>query len=161
VLRPDGRISLFEPLDRLMFPEPVDRLWGYDVGSVADLATKVKARFIAGDRSFHKAIRGFDDRDLVRFAQAAGFERVHAECHITIEPGSLMDPVNFDALLDSAPNPNAPTTREAIAAALTKPEQKRFLSELERSFIEGTPMRKMAGAYLVGERPIGAEARNG
>ena len=31
VLRPGGRISLFEPINRLMFPEPPDRFWGYDV----------------------------------------------------------------------------------------------------------------------------------
>jgi ubiquinone/menaquinone biosynthesis C-methylase UbiE len=159
VLRPEGRISLFEPINRLMFPEPDDRFWGYEVASVADLASKVKAQFVAGDTAFQKAIRGFDDRDLVRFARAAGFERVHAECHITIEPGSLMNPVNFEALLDSAPNPNAPTTREAIAAALTKSQQKRFLAELERAFSEGKSVRKMAGAYLVASGPPASKRR--
>jgi arsenite methyltransferase len=149
VLRSGGRISLFEPINRLMFPEPADRFWGYEVSSVADLAGKVKARFIAPDAAFQKAIRGFDDRDLVRFAQTAGFERVRCECYITVEPGSLMNPVSFQALLDSAPNPNAPTTREAIAAALTEPQQERFLAELKRAYVEGKSIRRMAGAYLV------------
>jgi ubiquinone/menaquinone biosynthesis C-methylase UbiE len=153
VVRAGGRASLFEPLNRLMFPEPKDRFWGYQVASVADLATKVKARFIAGDTAFQKAIRGFDDRDLVRFAQAAGFGRVHAESYITIEPGSLLNPVDFDALLDSAPNPNAPTTREAVAAALTESEQERFLAELERAFARGDAVRRMAGVYLVASDP--------
>jgi arsenite methyltransferase len=153
VLRPEGRISLFEPINRLMFPEPEDRFWGYEVASATDLARKVKAQFTAGDGAFQKAIQGFDDRDLVRFALAAGFERVHAECHITIEPGSLTNAVSFEALLDSAPNPNAPTTREAIAAALTEPQQRRFLAELQRAFARGKPVRKMAGAYLVASGP--------
>lgn len=78
---------------------------------------------------------------------------MHAECYITIEPGSLMNPVSFEALLHGAPNPNAPTTREAIAAALTEPEQKRFLAELKRAFTKGKPVRKMAGAYLVASDP--------
>ena len=160
VLRPGGRISLFEPINRLMFPEPEDRFWGYEVAAVADLARKVKAQFIAGDSAFQRAIRGFDDRDLVRFAQGAGFERVHAECYITIEPGSLMNPVNFEALLDGAPNPNAPTTREAIAAALTEPEQERFLAELKCAFAQGKPVRKMAGAYLVASDPSAATRRS-
>jgi ubiquinone/menaquinone biosynthesis C-methylase UbiE len=153
VLRPKGRISLFEPINRLMFPEPEDRFWGYEVAAVADLATKVKAQFVAGDSAFQRAIRGFDDRDLVRFAQAAGFECVRSECNITIEPGSLMNPVSFEALLDGAPNPNAPTTREAIAAALTEPQQERFLAELKRAFTQGKPVRKMAGVYLVASDP--------
>lgn len=153
VVRPQGRISLFEPINRLMFPEPEDRFWGYDVASVTELARRVKAQFTAGDSAFQKAIQGFDDRDLVQFAQAAGFERVHAECHITIEPGSLMNAVSFEALLDSAPNPNAPTTREAIADALTEPQQRRFLAELQRAFEQGKPVRKMAGTYLVASGP--------
>lgn len=44
-LRGGGRISLFEPINRLMFPEPADRFWGYDIAAVADLADKVKATF--------------------------------------------------------------------------------------------------------------------
>ncbi len=94
---------------------------------------------------------GFDDRDLVELALGAGFQRVHVECHIDIEPGSSMTPVSFDALLGSAPNPNAPTTREAIAAALTEPEQRRFLAELRTAFDEGRATRRMAGAYLAAQ----------
>jgi hypothetical protein len=142
-----------------MFPEPADRFWGYEVAAVADLARKVKAQFVAGDSAFQRAIRGFDDRDLVRFAQAAGFERVHAECNITIEPGSLMNPVSFEALLDGAPNPNAPTTREAIAAALTEPQQERFLAELKQAFAQRKPVRKMAGVYLVASDPPASSRR--
>jgi ubiquinone/menaquinone biosynthesis C-methylase UbiE len=160
ILRPAGRISLFEPINRLMFPEPDDRFWGYQVASVADLATKVKSRFAAGDSALDEAMRGFDDRDLVRFAQQAGFERVHAECYITIEPGSLMNPVDFDALLDSSPNPNAPTTREAIAAALSESEQERFVAELKRAFAQGKPVRRAAGAYLVASDPPRRMARS-
>lgn len=109
VLRAGARLSAFEPINRLMSPEPDERFWGYEIGAVADLSARVKARFAgaAGDRA---AMMGFDDRDLVDLAVAAGFERVHVECVIDVEPGSVMSPVSFDALLDSAPNPNAPTT---------------------------------------------------
>jgi arsenite methyltransferase len=150
VLRPAGRVSLFEPINRLMFPEPDHLFWGYDVSAVAELATKVKTQF-AGDRPDRLAMMGFDDRDLVEFAVGAGFERVHVECHIDIEPGSSLTPVSFDALLGSAPNPNAPTTREAIAAALSRSEQRRFLTELRSAFEEGRASRRMAVAYVVAQ----------
>lgn len=42
VLRPGGRSSLFEPINRLMFPEPDDRFWGYDVTGATDLAPRSK-----------------------------------------------------------------------------------------------------------------------
>jgi arsenite methyltransferase len=151
VLRPDGRLSLFEPINRLMSPEPEGRFWGYDVGAVADLAAKVRRQF-AGESSDRLAMMGFDDRDLLEFAVAAGFERVHVECHLDVEPGSAMAPVSFDALLDSAPNPNAPTTREAITRALTEPEQRRFLQELRSAFEANRATRRMAGAYVVARK---------
>jgi arsenite methyltransferase len=59
VLRPNGRLSLFEPINRLTYPEPDDRFWGYDVAAVADLAVKVKARFTGTTRDHHAA--AFDE----------------------------------------------------------------------------------------------------
>jgi ubiquinone/menaquinone biosynthesis C-methylase UbiE len=148
VLRPGGRISLFEPINRLMFPEPDELFWGYNISAVAELARKVKTQFAADDAD-GLAMMGFDDRDLLELARGAGFQRVHVECHIDLEPGSPLSPVSFDALLDSAPNPNAPTTREAIAAALTESERRRFLTELRSAFEGGRATRRMAVAYVV------------
>jgi ubiquinone/menaquinone biosynthesis C-methylase UbiE len=155
VLRPGGRLSLFEPINQLMFPEPIDRFWGYEIRSVIDLAARVKATFAAlEDSAFHAAMMDFDDRDLSRFAEKAGFERVHVECHIDIEPGAPMRSVSLDALLDSSPNPNAPTVREAIIAALSGSEQQKFLAELERAFAENKPVRRMAVAYLAARKSL-------
>ena len=148
VLRPGGRISLFEPINGLMFPEPDNRFWGYEITRVMDLAARVKTHF-EGEGSDRLAMTGFDDRDLLDFAVDAGFKRVHVECHLDVEPGSFMGPVSFDALLGGAPNPNAPTLREAVTAALTESEQRRFLAELRHAFDEGRATRRMAGAYLV------------
>jgi arsenite methyltransferase len=69
VLRPYGRISLFEPIDRLMFPEPSGRFWGYDLSPVAELVAKVNATFTElEDPVFRYAMMDFDDRDLARLA---------------------------------------------------------------------------------------------
>lgn len=155
VLRPGGRISLFEPINRLMFPEPDDRFWGYDVGSVLELARRVKSVFgWHEDPTTVAAMMGFDDRDLAQLAQAAGFQKVHVECHIDIEPGSMIRSVRMETLLDSAPNPLAPTVREAFAASLTQPEQDRFLEELGRAMAEGRCIRHSAVAYVVAEKAL-------
>jgi arsenite methyltransferase len=149
VLRPAGRISLFEPINRLMFPEPDECLFGYDVTPAADLAIRVKASMAgAVDPSATAAMMDFDDRDLANLAHAAGFERVHVECHLDIEPGSVMRPVSVEALLDGAPNPNAPTLREAMANVLTVPEQQRLTAALEHAFGQGKAVRRSAVAYL-------------
>lgn len=152
VLRPGGRISLFEPINRLMHPEPEDRFWGFRIQAVSDLATKVKRIFVGDDPAHHEVMLGFDDRDLARLAEAAGFETVHVECHIDVGPGSWGQPVSHEALLDIAPNPNAPTLREAMEAALTAAEQRRFLDDFGRAFAENDAVRRMAAAYVLASK---------
>jgi arsenite methyltransferase len=153
VLRTGGTVSLFEPINRLMFPEPADRFWGYDVGVVADLADKVKGAFEALEDPAAATMSDFDDRDLVRLAESAGFDRIHLECHIDVGPGSLMRPVSLDALLDAAPSPLAQTIRESMRAALTEREQRRFLAHLGRAITDDAPVRRSAVAYLTARKP--------
>ena len=153
VLRPGGRISLFEPINRLMFPEPADRFWGYDVGAVSDLAEKVKASYGGLSEPASAAMLDFDDRDLVALAEAAGFGRIHLELHLDVETGTSMRAISIEALLDSAPNPLAPTARESIAAALTPDEQDRFVAGLRRAVEQGDRLRRSAVAYVVASKP--------
>jgi ubiquinone/menaquinone biosynthesis C-methylase UbiE len=152
VLRPGGRLSAFEPINTLMFPEPPDRFWGYDVRAVAELADGVKAAFAELADPAAAVIRDFDDRDLVSFAEEAGFERIHLECHVDVEPGSDLRVVGLDALLDSAPNPLAPSLRDALATALGPSERETFLAHLERAVAEQRPLRRSAVAYLRAEK---------
>jgi len=154
VLRPGGRISLFEPINRLMYPEPEGRFCGCDMSAVAGLATKVNAALteLPDGTDYRGAMMDFDDRDLADHAAAVGFTRIHVECHIDIEPGSEMHATSLDALLDSAPNPNAPTMREAIESALTPAEQERFVAELGRAMNAGTAVSKMAAAYVLAQK---------
>ena len=157
-LRPGGRISLFEPINRLTFPEPRDRFWGYDVTAVSDLSDKVKASFHELQDPAAATMTDFDDRDLLHLAEAAGFEEVHLTCHIDVVPasedeaGSVLRPHSLGAFLDVAPNPLAPTIGEAIGRALTDVERERFLAHLGRAFEEHRAIRRSAVAYLTAHK---------
>ncbi len=153
VLRPGGRISIFEPINRLMYPEAPDRFWGYDVSAVSELADRVKRSYREISDPAAATMLDFDDRDLVRLAEAAGFARIHLECHIDVEVHAAMHAISIEALLDSAPNPLAPTARESIAAALTPAEQETFVGHLERAVEAGDRLRRSAVAYLVASKP--------
>jgi len=153
VLRPRGRLSAFEPINTLMFPEPLDRFWGYDVGAVSELADKVKVAYAELADPAAAVMRDFDDRDLAWLAEDAGFERIHLECHIDVEPSSQLRVVSLDALLDSAPNPLVPSLRDAIATVLSPPQRAAFLAHLERAIVEQRPLRRSAVAYLVAHKP--------
>jgi arsenite methyltransferase len=148
VLRPGGRISLFEPINRLTFPEPPGRFWGYDVAAVAELAGKVRAAFEYLHDPASVTMTDFDAADLVRLAEEAGFERVHCECHIDVQPGHPPQAADLETLLDTSPNPLAPTIREAIAEALSEPERERFVAHLRRAHDERRQVMRLAVAYL-------------
>jgi arsenite methyltransferase len=152
VLRPGGRLSIFEPINLLTFPEPLDRFWGYDVTAVAELAGKVRAAFQELHDPAGASMTDFDAGDLVRLAEDARFARIHCECIISVEPGSATDVTNLDAVLDSAPNPLAPTVREAIERALTEPERERFVAHLRRVHESGEQVGRLAVAYLVADK---------
>ena len=153
VLRPGGRISLFEPINRLTYPEASDRFWGYDVGAVSELADKVKRSYREISDPAAATMLDFDDRDLVGLAEAAGFSRIHLECHIDVEAHAEVRAISIEALLDSAPNPLAPTARESIAVALTPAEQDEFVAHLRRAVEAGDRLRRSAVAYLVASKP--------
>ena len=153
VLRPGGRISLFEPINRLMYPEAPDRFWGYDVSAVSKLADKVKRTYREISDPAAATMLDFDDRDLVRLAEAAGFSRIHLECHIDVEARADMGAIDIETLLDSAPNPLAPTARESIDAALSAAERDVFVAHLRRAIEAGDRLRRGAVAYLAASKP--------
>ncbi|HWM10802.1 MAG TPA: methyltransferase domain-containing protein [Solirubrobacteraceae bacterium] len=151
VLRPGGRVSLFEPINSLMYPEPRDRLWGYDVGAVADLADRVKDTFERLSDPATASMSDFDDRDLVRHAVEARFREVHLTLNVDVAPGD-MRAASFDSLVDGAPNPLAPTLRETIEQALDADEATRLLDHLRDRFDTTEPTQMWAGAFLTAWR---------
>jgi arsenite methyltransferase len=151
VLRPGGHVSLFEPINRLMYPEPDDRLWGYDISPVIELADRVKRTFRQLSDPATSSMHDFDDRDLFRYAIEAGFPEVHLTLKLDIAPGAIRA-ASFDTFLDVAPNPLAPTLRETIHQALDEHERDQLLDHLRDAFTSTQPTQLWAGAYLAARR---------
>jgi arsenite methyltransferase len=153
VLVPDGRISLFEPINRLMFPEPENRFWGYDVTAVADLAGKVKDTLAHLEHADATTMMDFDERDLFDIAQRAGFASIQVELHLALIPGRAgMEARNMETLLESSPNPLAPSVREAVEQALDTTERERFLSCLGTALERNDSQLRWAAAFLVAQK---------
>jgi SAM-dependent methyltransferase len=143
VLRPGGRLALGEPINSWMSVDQPGYLWGYDVTEVLDLERKVHD---AGGATEDDVLCGFDDRDLVALARAAGFLRVEAQTELALAPPPTRDDV--DVFLDTAPNPLAPTTRALMGAALTGDEAERFTAALRRAMHDGRGERRHAVTVL-------------
>lgn len=133
VLRPGGRISSHEPINRLMHGDP-KLFMGYDVQPVADIAAKATAGLRAVQRPALGPMLDFDDRDLVRLAEQAGFADVRLELRVTVT--SSRSRVPWDRFLRSSPNPNVPPIGELLAHALTPAELAAFAAHL-RPLVEG------------------------
>jgi arsenite methyltransferase len=145
VLRPGGRLSLFEPINRFTFPEPADRFYGYDITPVADLVAKLKDVYDAIQPPTSDPMLDFDERDLLALAEQAGFGEVHAQLTIDIRPP---EPLPLHALLNSSGNPRIPTIAEAMRQVLTAEEAERLTAHLRPLVEQGRGERRTAVIYL-------------
>jgi SAM-dependent methyltransferase len=150
VLRPGGRLSIFEPINRFKAQHRPGELWGIGAGSpVADLL----ARIALDDDTDDHTLFDFDERDLLTWAADTGFDSI--ELDFRAQLGVPAEPIpDWHALQKIAPNPLAPTYGEAIEATLTAAERARLDSYMNALVAAGTPTRRtMALAYLRATRP--------
>jgi ubiquinone/menaquinone biosynthesis C-methylase UbiE len=146
VLKPGGRVSIFEPINRFGHPEPPDLFWGYDVTPVAEIAQKVKAVYRRLQPPESDPMLDFDERDLVVFVERAGFKEIHLELEIEIKPKD--ERVTWDALLQTAPNPKVPTLEEVMQERLSSAERERLIAHLKPLVEAKQGVTRSAVAYL-------------
>jgi SAM-dependent methyltransferase len=145
VLRPGGRLSLSEPINRYS-----NILGSFDPGPVADLMAKVRAFFEAIQPPDSDPMLNFDERDLVANAEAAGFDEIHLELRIDVRRAPRRP---WAAVLNVAANPLVPTLAEAMSQALTAEETDRLSAHLRPQIEQGRGKQRIAIAYLSARRP--------
>ena len=146
VLKPGGRVSIFEPINRFRYPEPEHVYMGYDVTPIAEITNKVKAIYRKIQPLESDPMLDFDERDLVTLAEEAGFQEIHLALQIEIKPKT--DQATWERLLRTAGNPKIPTLEEALEQALTPAEKETFVSHL-RPLVESRQGRSQSAvAYL-------------
>jgi SAM-dependent methyltransferase len=149
VLRPAGRISVWEPINRFGAEERRSTFLGFRVEGIDEIRAKLWATFEAIQPPDSDPMLAFDERDLLRLAEGAGFSPLRLTLDARVE---LMAPRSWDATLDSAWNPNVPTLREAMQQVLTA-EERELLTERLRPLVEGGGGEwRMASAHLSGIR---------
>lgn len=149
VLRPGGRISVFEPINVLM--RDPDRLSGYDITPVKPLAAKVEALYESIRPPGDDPMLDFDERDLVRYAELAGFAEIDLELRVTVKNGKR--PVPWDRALRMSGNPLVPSLGEALERTLSPQEISEFTAHLKPLAESGTGRERQAVAYLARSSP--------
>lgn len=155
VLKPHGRLSLFEPINRFAFSESESsrRFFGYEVRPVMSLIQKVWMSYRHAQPVQDNPMVDFDERDLVTFAERAGFPEVHLELQTSIVPGGAEWDIEdeqhrWEIFLKSSPNPLAPTVEEAIQQMLTDAEAEQLTAYLRPLVEKNRREERSSVAYL-------------
>jgi hypothetical protein len=146
VLRPGGRISLFEPINVLMSAHDPDRFYGYDTSPVRAQAAKVWALYESIQPRGVDPMVDFDERDLLRHAEEAGFPAVDLELQVTVK--NTRRPVPWERFLRMSGNPLIPPLGEALDRTLDPGEITAFTEHLRPLVESGTGQQRRALAYL-------------
>jgi arsenite methyltransferase len=146
VLRPGGRVSLFEPINVLMSGRGPEKFGGYDTRPVRTLAAKVIALYDSYQPPDSDPMTDFDERDLVRLAAQAGFDEVGLELQVSVK--NAKPPVPWDRFLAMSGNPKIPTMAEAMDQSLTPAEITEFTAHLRPLVETGTGEERRALAYV-------------
>ena len=155
VLRPGGRISLHEPINRFGAGERRRSSFGYPADGLEEITAKLWAVYEAIQPPDSDPMLDFDERDLLRLAEKAGFFPISLGLEAVVEP---LPPRGWDGFLDSAWNPNVPTLREAMEQVLTTDEREHLTAQLRPPVERGEGEWRMALSYLAGTKPDGAKA---
>ena len=149
VLRAGGRVSLYEPINRFGMEDRLEGFWGYPSNGVHHLAEKVEDVFATIQPPSDPMI-DFDERDLVRHAEDAGFFPIDLELHAEVR---ATEPRPWPAFANSSGNPKIPTIAQAMDQALTPDEREQFADHLRPLVEEGRGVWRMAHAFLVAVKP--------
>ena len=144
VLRSGGRLSMFEPINDFAYPEPEGVFAGYDVRDVWDVVQRIRDQYDDAASTLH----GWDERDLLRWTEEAGFSDVELTLEIEVKPQLMMDVRDWEVFRNFAPNPLAPTLQEAMDERLTPDEQARLVGHLRPLVERGQGGYRAASAYV-------------
>lgn len=149
VLRPGGRISLFEPINTFGMEQRRRELFVLDDPALGAIAAKLEAVFVEAQPESDPMF-DFDERDLIGHAETAGFFPIRLDLRLDVEPQEAR---SWDGFLHSSGNPKAPTFAEAMKQALSAEEAERFAAHLRPHVEQGLGRWRMGSAYLWATKP--------
>jgi arsenite methyltransferase len=141
----DQRVSTRHAPIGLLMRDP-DRFMGYDITPVKPPAAKLKAFHESIQRPGVDPMVDFDERDLVRYAEQAGFADIGLELRVTVKDGKR--PVPWNSALRMSGNPLVPPLGEALDRVLSPQEIAEFTAHVKRLVESGAGRERQALAYL-------------
>jgi len=142
VLKPGGRLAFHEPINSFKGIAWQDRSYlGIDLSPLGELADRFLSYYRFTKDDAEDPMTNFDERDLFRLAEEAGFENVEMEYwagRITKARFS-----SFDAFLNMAPNPMVPVHIDTLNCFPAE-ERELLYSHLKKEIEQGTQQKYLA-----------------
>lgn len=156
VLKPGGRLSVFEPVNRFnasSFPADGHLFMGYDTAAVRTLARKLRRVYDRRQPRDTDPMLDFDERDLLACAEDSGFGEVYLTYEAKVAPATVFSgergwTPSWERFLKSSGNPKIPTLEEAMDEALSPEERERFSEHLRPRVESGERTVRDAVVYL-------------
>ncbi len=159
VLKPGGRISLAEPVmqdDALAaraMKAVIDSKPPQGVSPLMVLLHRWKsAQYPDTEEKIRLSpLANYSERDLVRFAQNAGFTDIHLELHIDIVPQIVH---TWEAFINSSPHPLAPSLSAIMAEQFTAAERELFERSMRPVLEDPKSVSTDRMLYLTARKPL-------
>ncbi len=159
ILRPGGRISIAEPVfqDEAVAAQAIraviDSKPPAEISPLMPLLHRWKAaQYPDTDEKIRaSAIASYSERDLLRFAQNAGFADVHLELHIDTFPSIVR---SWDVFVNSTPHPLAPPLSRIMAECFSAEERELFERSMRPVIEDPHAVSTDRMAYLTARKPL-------
>ena len=96
-------------------------------------------------------IANYSERDMIRFAQVAGFTELHLELHIDIQPSIVH---SWDVFIGSSPHPLAPPLNVIMAEQFTLEERELFERSMRPVIEDPKAVSTDRMLYLTARKPF-------
>ena len=158
VLRPGGRLSIAEPvfaddaLECCALRMQAEHADASPAGQLVTLLHRWRSAQLPDTPEGMAAcsLTSYTERDLLRWAQGLGFERLRLELVVDMTQPA---PTSWDLFLNVAPHPWAPSLRTLLAERFTTSERQLLEAVLRPGVEAGKHVSVERLAYLTGVRP--------
>lgn len=159
VLRPGGRISLAEPvfqddaLAALAIRAVIDSTPAGRLNPLTVLLHRWKAAQYPDteEKILKSPIANYSERDMLRFAQLAGFSELHLELHIDTLPSIVH---SWEVFINSSPHPLAPPLSVIMAGQFTAEERQLFERSMRPVVEDEKAVTTDRMLYLTAKKPF-------
>ena len=158
VLKPGGRISVGEPINRddAMNLAALTRYLDAQPRDEANAPARLYQRWRSAqlpstkEEILSNPVTNFTERDLLRLCRLVGFHQIHLELHIDDRELSIE---SWEVFMNVAPRPNTPTLREVLETAFSSEERHPFEIKLRQLFDSGFFRESDVVAYVTAVKP--------